>query len=121
VNVTADGAGKLTRSGARVIGRCRGGYWTRVRHETNARRSAHRRADARQTDTSRYVGERWRDVPAARAPVSKRVVCPCGCLFQAVSDSDECWTCGRSAATITAEQDAIVAGIRGLPERDPAT
>jgi hypothetical protein len=52
------------------------------------------------------------------APVSERVVCPCGCIFQAVSDSDECWTCGRSAAAIQAEQEAIVASIRGLPELD---
>jgi hypothetical protein len=53
---------------------------------------------------------------ATRAPISERVVCPCGCLFQAVSENDECWTCGRSAAAVKAELKAIVASIRGLPE-----
>lgn len=53
------------------------------------------------------------------APVSERVVCPCGCIFQAVSEADECWTCVRSAAAIHAEQERIVASIRTLPELDP--
>lgn len=45
-----------------------------------------------------------------------RIVCPCGCIFQAVSSSDECWTCGRSAGAIKAEEDRILTSIRSLPE-----
>jgi hypothetical protein len=59
------------------------------------------------------------DRAAMYAPLSDRVVCPCGCIFQAVSDYDECWSCGRSAAVINAEQDRVIASIRALPERDP--
>jgi hypothetical protein len=51
-------------------------------------------------------------------PNSKRFVCPCGCIFQAVLESDECWSCGRSAGAIKAEEDRIVASIRGLPEAE---
>jgi hypothetical protein len=51
--------------------------------------------------------------------LSERVVCPCGSIFQAVSATDECWTCGRSAAAVNAELERIVASIRALPELDP--
>jgi hypothetical protein len=50
------------------------------------------------------------------APLSERMVCPCGCIFQAVSDSDECWACGRPAGWIRADEERIVASIRNLPE-----
>jgi hypothetical protein len=60
------------------------------------------------------------EVIAKRAPLGERVVGPCGCLFQAVSKSDECWACGRSAAAVWAEQDRIIADIRGLPELGPS-
>ncbi|HUA02507.1 MAG TPA: hypothetical protein VMB27_01315 [Solirubrobacteraceae bacterium] len=56
---------------------------------------------------------------AASSPLSQRVVCPCGCIFQAVSKTDECWTCGRSAGAIKAAEDRILASIRGLPEVNP--
>jgi hypothetical protein len=46
-------------------------------------------------------------------------VCPCGSIFQAVSDLDECWTCGRPAAAVIGEQERIIASIRSLPEVGP--
>jgi hypothetical protein len=58
---------------------------------------------------------------ASRWLASERVICPCGCIFQAVSESDECWACGRSAGATKAEEDRIVASIRGLPETSPRT
>jgi len=57
---------------------------------------------------------------APSSPLNERVVCPCGCIFQAVSVSDECWTCGRSAGAIKAAEDRIIASIRALPELDPS-
>lgn len=91
-----------------------------MHHDKKIRRLARRRGHARGAEPSRRVRDAaLPEAVRAFVPLSERVVCPCGCIFQAVSETDECWTCGRSASAVKAEESRIVAGIRGLPEVDP--
>jgi hypothetical protein len=86
----------------------------------NTRQGARGRGYGRQAEPSGCVGDaKLKGASGTFALPSARVVCPCGCIFQAVGEFDECWTCGRTAGAIKAEQDRIVASIRGLPELDP--